>query len=109
VGTSSIDRAKKVIKEAPELVDKIEAGEMSVNAAYVTTKRPAITEEPDALVVDESKPARRQPIRIMEDEGMNIWHLAKGHLDRINKNDTQREAALKECIEYCQNRLDSRK
>jgi hypothetical protein len=109
VGTSSIDRAKRVMRDAPELVEKIESGEMSVNAAYVTTKKPSEEAEPEPLVIDESKPTRRAPMRIIEDEGMNIWRLAKSHLDRINKNDTQREAALKECVAYCQKRLDSRK
>lgn len=107
IGTSSIDRAKKVIKEAPELVEKIESGEMSVNAAYVATKQQI--EEQDALVVDEAPPSRRSPVRIIESEGMNIWQLAKSHLDRINKNDEYREKALQACIDYCQKRIDSRK
>jgi hypothetical protein len=38
VGTSSIDRAKRVIENAPELVEKIERGEMTVNAAYEATR-----------------------------------------------------------------------
>lgn len=111
VGTSSIDRAKKVIKEAPELVEKIESGEMSVNAAYITTKKPA--EEPEPLVVDgtaDNQPEkRRSPIKVIEDEGMNIWLIAKSHLDRISKNDTQREDALNACVDYCAKRLESKK
>ena len=70
-------------------------------------------DEPDPLVVDgtddEAQPARRAPMKVIEDEGMNIWLLAKSHLDRINKNDTQREDALKACAAYCAKRLESKK
>jgi len=69
------------------------------------------TEEPEAVVVDgiEESAKRRSPIKVIEDEGMNIWLLAKSHLDRINKNDTEREQALKACAAYCQFRLESKK
>lgn len=113
VGTSSIDRAKKVINQAPELVDKIESGEMSVNAAYVATKKPTNEAHSDSppLVVDgtSSNEQRRLPTKIIEDEGMNIWLLAKSHLDRINKHDTQRVKALTACAEYCAKRLQAKK
>jgi hypothetical protein len=68
-------------------------------------------EEAEPLVVDgtsDEAPKRRPPIKIIEDEGMNIWHLAKLHLDRINKHDTQREEAMNECIEYCKNRMNKK-
>lgn len=113
VGTSSIDRAKKVINKAPELVEKIESGEMSVNAAYVSTKKP--TDQPNgdfpAMVALTPTAAgnRRAFTKIIEDEGMNIWLLAKSHLDRINKHDTQRVKALTACAEYCAKRLQSKK
>lgn len=108
VGTSSIDRAKKVIKDAPELVDKIEKGEMSVNAAYVTTKKPADpATEPEPVVVDGTKAARLP--KYISSDGMDIWAVAKTHLDRILPKDTQREEALKECIEYCKKRISANK
>lgn len=70
-------------------------------------------DEPEPLVVDgtadDQQPARRPHIKVIEDEGMNIWLLAKSHLDRINKNDTQREDALKACAAYCAKRLESKK
>lgn len=66
-------------------------------------------DEPDPVVVDESKTARRAPMRVIESEGMNIWRIAKAQLDRINKNDEFREEALKSCIEYCKARLKNRK
>jgi hypothetical protein len=65
------------------------------------------TDEPEPLVMDESK--RRSPIKVVESEGMNIWRIAKSHLDRINKNDEFREKALNECAAYCKTRLDNKK
>lgn len=65
--------------------------------------------EPDPVIVDESKPTRRAPMKVIESEGMNIWTLAKMHLDRINKNDEFREKALMACISYCQKRIETRK
>jgi hypothetical protein len=70
-------------------------------------------DEPDPVIVDgthdDGEPKRRSPIKIIEDEGMNIWLLAKTHLDRINKNDTQRIQALTACAEYCSNRIQNKK
>jgi len=66
-------------------------------------------DEPDPVVVDECNSARRPPMRVIESEGMNIWKLAKSHLDRINKNDEFREKSLKACIEYCEGRLPKQK
>lgn len=68
-------------------------------------------EEPEPVIEDgvTEKPKLKMPSKIIEDEGMNIWLLAKSHLDRINKHDTQREQALKACAEYCQNRISSKK
>ena len=113
VGTSSIDRAKKVINQAPELVEKIESGAMSVNAAYVATKKP--TNETDgnlpplvALTPTTAPKSNRTPNYIPSD-AMDIWNVAKTHLDRILKNDIHREKALKEVIEYCQNRISKNK
>jgi hypothetical protein len=115
MSTGQFAKGEQVKKKDPALWDKAKAGEVSIAQAYkaVTTPKqkpapsPAPEDEPDPLVVDESK--RRTPTRIVEDEGMNIWLLAKSHLDRINKHDTQREQALKACAEYCNNRLQSHK
>jgi hypothetical protein len=52
--------------------------------------------------------SKRTPSYIPSD-ALDIWAVAKTHLDRILKNDTQREAALNEAIEYCQKRIDSKK
>lgn len=70
-------------------------------------------DEPETVVVDgvseEQQPTRRPHIKVIEDEGMNIWLLAKSHLDRINKHDSQRERALNACADYCNNRIKSKK
>lgn len=108
VGTSSIDRAKKVIKDAPGLVEKIESGEMSVNAAYVTTKRPRQEEELEAVVVDETRPTKRMA-KFIPDDARRLWILAKTDLDKILKEDKSREEVLREVIKYAQNRIDTNK
>ena len=72
------------------------------------------TEDPEPLVVDgtdddAAPPARRQPMKVIESEGMRIWLLAKSHLDRINKNDEFRVQALTACAEYCEKRISAKK
>ncbi len=46
----------------------------------------AVAEAIEAVVVDgtkdDDKPARKPPVKVIESEGMRIWSLAKGHLDR---------------------------
>jgi len=73
----------------------------------------AVAEAIEAVVVDgtkdDDKPSRKPPVKVIESEGMRIWSLAKGHLDRINKHDEYREKALTACIEYCQKRIESNK
>jgi len=112
VGTSSIDRAKKVIKEAPELIDKIESGEMSVNAAYVTVKT-SVGEESKPIVVDESKSdgdnPKKKSQKIIFADGNDFASRAKSQLERITRQDKQRVEALTMIMEYCKNRLDNKK
>jgi len=113
-----ISKAVKLKKESPEKFEQVKAGELSMYQATHRSKKdkPADPEsepeqepEPEPLVVDGTTPTRRAPMKVIEDEGMNIWLLAKSHLDRINKNDTQREDALKACAAYCAKRLESKK
>jgi hypothetical protein len=108
VGTSSIDRAKKVIKDAPELVEKVEAGEMTVNAAYQSVKKatPPADPEPEPLIVDESRPAKRERLpKWIPDDAERLWVLAKTDLDKILPSDRSRERVLKQVVEYASNRL----
>lgn len=111
IGKGTLDRTKQVAKHAPELLPKIESGEMTVNKAYESIReKPAPKQDPDPLVVDglpAMHPIKR--MKIIESEGMRIWGLAKAHLDRINKNDEFREDALNACIEYCKKRISTKK
>lgn len=95
------ERAQEIAKEEskPVAARHVEAAVLEVMPK----------EEPETVVVDGTTPARRAPMKVIEDEGMNIWLLAKSHLDRINKNDTQREQALNACAAYCAKRLEAKK
>lgn len=110
VSRDTVDKVKQIEKSAaPEIKAALANGEISINKAHLTVKAKKEEEEPEPLVVDGTTPTRRAPMKVIEDEGMNIWLLAKSHLDRINKNDTQREDALKACAAYCAKRLESKK
>ena len=111
VGTSSIDRAKKVIKEAPQLVPKIESGEMTVNKAYESIRqKPAPAPEPEPVIVDEVTPA--MPKRLpnwVPDDAERLWTLARQDLNKILKNDKSRVRVLNDVIEYARKRLEENK
>lgn len=110
VSRDTVDKVKQIEKSAaPEIKAALANGEISINKAHLTVKAKKEEEEPEPLVVDGTTPTRRAPMKVIEDEGINIWLLAKSHLDRINKNDTQREDALKACATYCAKRLESKK
>lgn len=62
--------------------------------------------EPEPLVVDGVEEARkRRLIKITHDEALHICSTAISIMDRINKKDTQRVEALREMIDYCQQRI----
>lgn len=127
VGTSTIDRAKAVInKGVPELVAAVEAGEVTVKAAAAVAKLPdheqraAVAAGPEAVKEaaktvtapasqppppQEPKPAtKRLPPAQLSNAG-EIAVMAMLTLDRINKNDKTREAALQDVINYCETRI----
>ena len=58
VGHSSVDRAARVAREAPELVDKIKAGELSVNAAHEVVRARTTHATLTGAVVADPSPAR---------------------------------------------------
>jgi hypothetical protein len=64
-------------------------------------------DEPEPLVVDGEKP-QRTPSYIPSD-ALDIWNVAKTHLNRILKNDIHREQALNACISYCHGRLETKR
>jgi hypothetical protein len=40
---------------------------------------------------------------------MGIFYVAKNHMEKIAKNDIERIDALKAMIDYCNNRIESKK
>jgi len=95
------ERAQEIAKEEskPVAARHVEAAVLEVMPK----------EEPETLVVDESKTTRRSPMKVVENCGMDKWEYAKSYLDQINKNDESREKALKACMEYCRKRLAANK
>lgn len=106
VSRDTVDKVKQIERKAtPEIKQALAKGEISINKAHQTVKEPK--HEPEPVVVDGTK-SERLPKYISSD-GMEIWSVAKKHLDRILAKDTQREMALKACIEYCEKRISSKK
>lgn len=50
-----------------------------------------------------------KPVKFTVSHGMGIYLVAKSHMDKITKPDTERVQALNKMIEYCQNRINSNK
>ena len=97
------ERAQEIAKEEskPVAARHVEAAVLEVMPK----------EEPETVVVDgvsKETPKRRTPNYIPSD-ALDIWNVAKTHLDRILKNDIHREQALNEVIAYCQNRISNKK
>lgn len=97
------ERAQEIAKEEskPVAARHVEAAVLEVMPK----------EEPETVVVDgvsKEAPKRRTPNYIPSD-ALDIWNVAKTHLDRILKNDIHREQALNEVIAYCQNRISNKK
>lgn len=138
VGTSSLDRARKVQRDGvPELSEAVEKGEVTVNAASQVAKLPdaeqravvaggaaAIkakakelrspkADEPtpdEEMTTTTQRPRKRERVgKHVPDDARRLWTLARTHLDKILPNDISREATLREVIAYCETRLDQNK
>ena len=137
IGVDSIKRSKQVLKTGiPELQEMQMSGEVSAKAASVVAKlpeeeqrkavsggvagvkaaakKPSSEQNSDSLESASSEPTtqeqsskRQQPLRIAH--AMGIFYVAKNHMDKIAKNDIERIDALKAMIEYCNNRIESKK
>jgi ParB-like chromosome segregation protein Spo0J len=131
VGVSTLDRSRKIQRlGSPELNAAVESGEITVGAAYKVAELPhekqaalvkagpaavklaakeakASKSEPETMIVDGRKQAHLPSYK--PDDATNIWDVAKTHLNRILANDKSRERVLKEVIEYCENRISSKK
>jgi ParB-like chromosome segregation protein Spo0J len=137
IGVDSIKRSKTVLKSGiPELQDMQMSGEVSAKAASVVAKlpeeeqrkavsggvagvkaaakKPSSEQNSDSLesansesTEQEQSSTRQQPLRIAH--AMGIFYVAKNHMEKIAKNDIERIDALKAMIDYCNNRIESKK
>lgn len=128
VGTSSLDRARKVQRDGSEsLIKAVESGSASVSAAYKISNLPK--EEQDDVVnqgaeavkakaselrkkpatepmVHTPPPASSRAPKYVHDDAKRLWLLARVHLDKILKEDASREAVFNEVIKYATNKLN---
>jgi ParB-like chromosome segregation protein Spo0J len=137
IGVDSIKRSKQVLKTGiPELQDMQMSGEVSAKAASVVAKlpeedqrkavlggiagvkaaakKPSSEQNSDSLesaisesTEQEQSSTRQKPLKIAH--AMGIFYVAKNHMEKIAKNDIERIDALKAMIEYCNNRIESKK
>jgi ParB-like chromosome segregation protein Spo0J len=128
VGTSSIDRAKQIIKHGtPELQSMVENGEVSVDSArHVATmpqeEQTAIVSDGAAAIKAKAKAMRETPKKedpapepapkakrvvtpYAPDIAEDCWVAARLQLDRIHANDKSRDKILKLALQYIENRL----
>lgn len=132
VGHSSVGRAREVLKKgAKELVQAVESGQLSVNAAKdiatlpkeeqrevikqgadaikakVKEIREQPQDEPEPLVVDGVKEPQKQKKleKWVPDDARRLWLLAKNYLDQILPTDKGLNTTMKEAIGYCQSRI----
>ena len=126
VGESTVTRAKKIRKlGAPELVAAVEAGQVTVGAAYKVAEldhdqqRELVASGPSA-VRKASKSTNKHDLTIsatteekskvgpyIPSDGLAIWATAKSVLNRIHANDTERKAALVAAKQYIETRLEN--
>jgi hypothetical protein len=107
VSRDTVDKVKAIEKKAtPEIKAALAKGEISINKAHKAVK--ATQEEADPIVIDGTKTPNRTP-SLKTAHAMGIYVVAKSHMDKITKPDTERVQALNKMIEYCQNRINSNK
>lgn len=101
VGVRSVQKAQQIIRNAPERVSELERGETTLNAVteQIKTPKPAPVAPPSATPIPPTR------TKVVVSLGLQIAAVAKGTLDKIIPQDTQRVAALNEIISYAQKRL----
>ena len=137
ISPATVKRSKTVLKSGiSELQDMQMSGEVSAKAASVVAKLPeeeqrkavsggvagvkAAAKKPcpkqhsDSLesgssesTEQEQSSTRQPPLKIAH--AMGIFYVAKNHMNKIAKNDIERIDALKAMIDYCNNRIESKK
>lgn len=132
ISTATVKRSKAVLKNGiPELQDMQMSGEVSAKAACEVAKLPeeeqrkAVLGGVAGVKAAAKKPPLEQPIDTPESttqeqsstrqkpltiaHAMGIFYVAKNHMEKIAKNDIERIDALKAMIDYCNNRIESKK
>lgn len=132
ISTATVKRSKAVLKSGiPELQDMQMSGEVSAKAACQVAKLPeedqrkAVLGGVAGVKAAAKKPPLEQPIDTPESttqeqsstrqkpltiaHAMGIFYVAKNHMEKIAKNDIERIDALKAMIDYCNNRIESKK
>lgn len=132
ISRDTIKRSKAVLKNGiPELQDMQMSGEVSAKAACQVAKLPeeeqrkAVLGGVAGVKAAAKKPPLEQPIHTPESttqeqsstrqkpltiaHAMGIFYVAKNHMEKIAKNDIERIDALKAMIDYCNNRIESKK
>ena len=132
ISRDTIKRSKAVLKNGiPELQDMQMSGEVSAKAACEVAKLPeeeqrkAVLGGVAGVKAAAKKPPLEQPIDTPEStpqeqsstrqkpltiaHAMGIFYVAKNHMEKIAKNDIERIDALKAMIDYCNNRIESKK
>lgn len=132
ISTATVKRSKAVLKNGiPELQDMQMSGEVSAKAACEVAKLPeaeqrkavsggvagvkAAAKKPHLehptdnteSTTQEQSSTRQKPLTIAH--AMGIFYVAKNHMEKIAKNDIERIDALKAMIDYCNNRIESKK
>ena len=107
VSRDTVDKVKAIEKKAaPEIKAALAKGEISINKAHKTVKEPR-HDDPDPVVVDESKNKPARVPKWVPDDAERLWMLAKTDLDKILPSDSSRERVLREVVKYAQNRIDT--
>ena len=132
IGVDTLKRSKAVLKNGiPELQDMQMSGEVSAKAACEVAKLPEEEQRKAVLggvagvkaaakkppleqhsgsaesTTQEQSSTRQKPLTIAH--AMGIFYVAKNHMEKIAKNDIERIDALKAMIDYCNNRIESKK
>lgn len=139
VGTASYDRAKRVQRcGIPELVEAVDAGKVSVNAAYLVStlsadeQRELMGQGPEAVKAKSTelrtsaakvaKPeekeapplvvdgtAPRKVLPCVPNDADELWLLARIQLEKIHRTDIRREEVLKLVVQYANERLEMKR
>lgn len=115
MSTGQFAKGEQVKKKDPALWEKAKAGEVSIAQAYKAVTPPKEKpeqpqeeedEEPEPVVEDG---VTDKPVKFIESNGMGIFYVAKSHMEKIAKNDTERMQALSAMMKYCEERISQNK